>query len=607
MSNVLYQPQTIVYYGIKGDNNYRLTPAPDFNINIEYTYSNDTIVGYTYSLTLNGNATALDLSSVNYGSSYNPDTVSDDRIGGVINHLHKIRKLLSQNGNILYVVNGSDNSTILRAKGGKLRSLTFDESSNNWTYYAPYSATIEFDSVDFGSDNDSCSTFLDSNTFSNDDAGIVNLNKFKIKSFNDSWSFTFDENEAFERSYYLDSGAIFNINNSSFNISYNISAVGKHYYDYANPDDNSTSLLLPAWEQAKNFVQYRLHSQVTNLIRGVLKNTYSDGCTDGDELADLDQPGGTDGILTDLSTYKVYNETITCEVSESDGSFSATYNSIVKTQNTNLTYGSSATKHTITKSHSIDNSSLIPVHTISLEGNIQGLVEGGLINSSKPIQLPNKGALFIHNNNSYINKYDNALTVLNKIYSPLDYNGGTGANGKRDLKPSFKSLLDITSTALGASSSPSDAVPDAPHPASFNLTHDYFNGSINYSIEYNSNNMVCGRTYKNISIETNMPTKVVAVFNIPDSAGCPLIQDLSTFTAATVNITIEGIDLSEDGQPTTLDLASLISCGNCFSDEYFPVTIPDGAIITDKTYTSNPLDGSFTANLSYICSEGCDI
>jgi hypothetical protein len=598
----VYTPSTIIYYGIKGDNNYRLTPAPDFDINIEYQYSNDTIIGYVYTITLNGNATALDLSNVNYNTSYDPNTVSSGDIGGVVDHINKLRKILNQNGNILYVINGSNNNTILRAKGGKLRSINFDESSNNWTHYAPYTATIEFDSVDFGSENDSCNSFLDPLTFSDTDYGLINLNKFKINSFSDSWSFSFDENESFERG--LIKGTKFN--NSSFTLTYNINAVGKHYYDYSTPNTNSSTKILSAWEQAKNFVQHRLYYQVTNLTKGILKNSYTVACSGGDTLADLYTPGNQNGLLSDLYD-KIYNETITCEISESDGSFSATYNAIIKTNDTDTAYGSAQTKHSIQKKHSIDNSSLAPIHTISLEGTIQGLVEGGLINSSKPIELPDKGLLFIHKTNSYVNKYDNALSVLNKIYSPNDYNNGIGDNGKRDLKPAFKNLLDITSTALQSPSSPSDPLQDPPHPTSFNLTHDYLNGSITYSVEYQSNSNACGRKYKNINIETNMPTKIIAVFNIPNSNSCPVIQDLGTYTAKTVSISIEGIDLSENGQPASLNLNNLINCGSCFSDGYFPVTIPNGSIITDKTYTYNPLDGSFTANLSYICAEGCDI
>lgn len=603
-----YSPQTIIYYGTKGSNTSRLAPAPDFDINIEYQYSNDTIIGYTYTITLRGNATALDLSSVNYGGSYDIDTVSNGSIGGVIDHINRVRKILHQNGNILYVVNGSNNSTILRAKGGKLRSISFDESSNNWMYYAPYSATIEFDSIDFGNENDSCNSFLDPLSYADDDSGIINLDKFKLKSFSDNWSFTFDENESFEKSSITESSKSIRINNNSFNLTYNINATGKHYYDYSSPDTNSSANILPAWEQAKNFVQYRLYYQVTNLIKGILKNTYTSACSGGEELQDLNTPGGTDGILKSIGdSYNIYNETITCEVSESDGSFSATYNAIVKRQTTDSSFSSNQTKHSITKNHSIDNSSLVPIHTLSVEGNIQGLVEGGLIRSGKPIQLPNKGPIFIHNNTSYTNKYDNALSVLNKIYSPNDYNNGIGENGKRDLKPAFKSLLDITNDALESPASSSDPLPDSPHPTSFNITHDYFNGSINYSVEYKSNANSCGRKYKNVSIETNMPTRVIAVFNIPNSNSCPLVQDLFTYTATTVNISVEGVDLSETGQPTSLNLNTLINCGTCFSSEYFPVTIPNGSIITDKTYTYNPLDGSFTANVSYICAEGCNI
>ena len=489
--------------------------------------------------------------------------------------------------------------------------MSFDESSNNWTYYAPYSVTIDFDSIDFGSDNDSCSTFLDTSTFASNDAGIVNLNKFKIQSFNDNWSFTFDENDSFARVRKNELGESLNFNNTSFGISYNISAVGRHYYDYDTPATNSSAKLLPSWEQAKNFVQYRLHTQVTNLIRGILKNNYLNGCDYGEALSLLNTPGGSNGLLSNLansdSGYGIYNEQITCELSESEGSFSATYDSIVKSHSTNTSYGSAQTKHTVKKSNSVENSTLVPVRTISVEGTIEGLIEGGIINSPKPISLPNKGHLFIHGGATYTSKYENALSVLNKIYSSTDYNGGVGVAGKRDLKAAYKNLLGVTLSELQTGSNPDDPIPDAPHPVSFNVTHDYLNGTINYSAEYSSITNTCGQLYKEISIETTMPTKVIAIFNIPNSESCPIIQDLATYTARTVNITVQGVDTSEAGQPTELNLNSLINCGSCFSFEYFPITIPDGAIISNQSYTHNPLDGTFTANLSYICSEGCDI
>lgn len=607
-----YSPQTIIYYGAKGNNSSRLTPAPDFTVSLEYQYSNDSIIGYSYIITLKGYATALDLSSVNYGGSYNANTVSNRGIGGVTDHINKLRKILSQNGNILYVVNGSDNAEILRAKGGILRSFSIDEASNNWTHYAPYTATIEFNTIDFmDSADEGCNTFLDPQTYASSyDSGMVNIDKFKLKSFNDSWSFTFDENESFARVRTNDTGQFLDFNNTSFSIEYQISAVGRNFYDYDNPASSTSAKILPAWEQAKNFAQYRLYYQVTNLIDSVLKNTYPNACSNGEDVGNLNVPGSSaNGLLKDLgnNSYGIYNETISCDVSESEGSFSATYNAIVKSKNTNISYGSYDTKHTIKKSHSIDNASMVPIPSISIEGTIEGLVEGGLIRSSKPLILPSQGSLFIANNGAISTKYAAARTVLNKIHNPLDYSGGVGEAGKRDLKSSFKQLLGITPQALNMDTSQADTVADPPHPTSFNITHDYLTGTINYTAEYSSNT-TCGRKFRNISIDTNMPTKVIAVFNVPNSNSCPVVQDILTYTAKSVSVTVQGVDLSDTGQPGILSLDSILdSCGSCFSEAYLPITIPQGAIITDKTYTSNPLDGSFTVNLSYICSEGCDI
>jgi hypothetical protein len=604
----IYKPETIIYYGNKNNTN-RLTPAPDFTINIEYSYSNDTIIGYKYVVNLKGNAAALDLSSVDYNTIYDPNTISNHGIGGVLDAIHKVRKLLSQNGNILYVVNGSTGETLLRAKGGILRSLEFNDSNNNWKYFAPYSATIEFDSIDFGTENDQCDTFLNSDTFASLKEGIVNLDEFKISTFEDSWSFSFSENEAFARSTVNDVNAQFIINNSSFDITYNISATGKHYYVYTNPNSNSNSKLLPAWEQAKNFVQYRLYYQVTNLIRGILKNNYTSACSPNEDLKDLHIPAsGVNGILKEFhNNYGIYNETITCELSESEGTYSATYNSTIKSHNTNQTYSSNKSKHSVKKNISTDNSTLIPVKTISLEGSIEGLVEGGIINSPKPITLPSTGKLFIHNNtnNTDNNKYQNALETLNKIVDNTI--PASGSSSKRDLKKSFKDVLDITNDKLGITANQNDLVSNPPHPTSFNITHDYLNGNITYTVEYNSNTNKCGRSYKNINIETTMPTKVIAIFNITNSNLCAILQDIGTITTKTVSINIDGVDLSENGQPTTINLNSIINCGNCFSNEYFPVTIPSGSIITEKTYTNNPLDGSFNASISYICATGCNI
>lgn len=605
-----YSPDVKIYYG-PIDPDHRLVPAPDISISLEYQYSNDTIIGYTYVINFTGAITALDLRDLNYGDPI-PNNLSYG-IGAITDHIHKVRKILTQNGNILQIVNGIDDSIILRAKGGMLRSFSIDESPNNWTHYASFTASIEFNSIDFGSSTESCNAlFLDTSTYPSGNAGIVDINKFKIKNFEDSWNISFNDNESFNMIKNNELGTNININNHTFNIQYTISATGKHFFDYED-EDTGISTVLPAWEQAKNFVQYRLYEQVTNLLNGVLKNTYSNACSSSDNQSSINIPGvSSSGLLSNLgdSNYKIYNEIISCESSESDGSFSATYNALVSTTRGHEAWTIDSAQHTISKSINTTYEGDAPITNITVNGTIQGYVEGGIIRTNVPIQLPSKGS-FLISNTSAITKYDNAKTLLDKIYSNNDYNNGIGITGKRDLKPAFKNAIGITLTELNISTPLDDDVPDPPHPISFNLTHDYIGGTINYAIEYSSN-ASCGKKYNEISIQTAQPTKVIAVFNIPNSQSCPTIQELGTYTAKTVSFTISGIDHSDIGQPTSLDLGAELSLANpgCFANGYWPgivwPNIGDNYILTQQQYTKNPIDGSFTATRTYICgTNGC--
>lgn len=604
-----YSPDVKMYYGPL-DTDHRLVPAPDMSIRLEYQYSNDTIIGYSYIITLTGSVTALDLRDLNYGDSI--PSSPQYGLGAVADHVNKVRKILTQNGNILQVVHGDTDAIILKAKGGLLRSLSFDESPNNWRDYAAFTATLEFNSIDFGASTEDCgSLFLDPTTHTPGTAGIVDINKFKIKSFEDSWNISFDDTAPYSMVKNNDLGTNININNHSFNIQYSISATGKHFFSY---DDEAagTSTLLPAWEQAKNFVQYRLYEQVTNLLDSVLKNTYTNGCTSSDNQSTINIPGlSSDGLLSDLgdANYKIYNETITCETSESDGTFSATYNAIVATTRGSTSWSANGATHSVNKSINKSFDGDTPITNITLSGSIQGLIEGGIITTNEPMELPSQGSFLISRNGAST-KYDNAKAVLDKIYDKNAYGSGIGVSGKRDLKLSFKNAMGAKLSELDSSPSTDDPVPDPPHPTSFSLTHDYIGGIINYTVEYSSNTS-CGKKYNEITVQTSKPTKVIAVFNRPNSGGCPIIQELGTYTAKTVSVTISGRDESETGQPTTLNLGNELSQANpgCFAQGYLPVPLPsvgDDYILTQKQYTKNPIDGTYTVNLSYICgTNGC--
>jgi hypothetical protein len=308
-----------------------------------------------------------------------------------------------------------------------------------------------------------------------------------------------------------------------------------------------------------------------------------------------------------LAEYKVFNEKISCDISESEGSFSATYTAIVKTTNTHGAWSSPETKHTINKSIKNTMESNKKNISISLNGTIEGLIEGGIINNPTPIELPNKGNLFIHRE-ANSNKYNNAKNLLDKLIQV--YGNNTGECDKRDLKKQYKDNLGITADKLGTTPQIQDCIPDPPHPSTFNLTHDYNAGTINYSIEY-TNSKYCSSKFQDISIQITNPTKVTAVFNIPNSNSCAIIQELGTYTSKKVTITIQGIDKSPKGKPSKIDMDYILDNFdvNCYDAGYLPITLPPPGTytITQKQYTSNPLNGSFTINLSYTCNPACTL
>lgn len=621
-----------VFYGEKGNNNCRLVPSPKIGINLQFNYANDTIIGYTYIITLNGAVTALDLRNFTVTNGAKSGGNTTNGIGAVVDHMHKLRNILSKNGNVLHVTKDGDsaNQSILKAKGGILRSFNLNDSDNNWHQNAKYTAELEFHSVDFiGAtfDNNAWQTdpdleqsfsetiFLAPSGYPQDNySNIIDINKYKIKTFNDSWSINFDSESAFNKVKNIETGNLLNIDNTTFQIQYDISATGKNFYTYANTgdEDSSTSKLLPAWEQAKNFVQQRLYDQVKNLLNQVLENNTAQTCAPTKTLSTAHAIGGSEGLLKEIGNddFMVFNETISCSASESKGTFSATYSAIVKNK-TNNSFSLPEAKHTVSKRHNVEYKSGMRYHTISIDGNIEGLIEGGLIRSSKPIELPKQGSLFLyHAGDALPNKYENAKKLLDKIYTPSTYEYSSLAARKKDFNSSFKNLLGVTLNALELSAPSDDPRADAPHPTSFNITHNY-DGTIGYSAEYTNKVNRYGRKYSEISISTSNPTPIIATFTVPNNGGCAVMQDINTVTSKTVSITIRGLDLSNTGKYyiTSGDWISQLDCMNCNDFGSFPITLPNSnnTILTQKQYTKNPVDGSYTISLEYICNAGCDI
>ena len=584
-----YSATTEVYYCKQSESpgsDHRLAPAPTIVISPEIYYANDNVVGYTYNVTLNGYANALrkevDAGSVSYGADK------------TIQHMGDIRDIFNTNGGNLYIKQNGSN--IIVAKGCTIKSINFSPSENRWVNYSPFTIELEFNEIDFtGCSNNSIidcnSSFFNANSLS---SNLIDITKYKIKTFSDKWSFTIDN-----QIYNNYTGRFNNV----FKVSYNLSATGKNYYI----NDN----LVPAWQQAKMFVQERLYNQVKALINGVLQIIPSnkDGCAattglSGIHTVDSSAPR-SGGMFTGGNTlqdgsaanYDIYNETINCSTSEADGTFSITYNATLKKNDPSLSPSENAVLHTYTKNINTTMEGSKNV-SISVQGNIQGLVRGGFIYYNNEFNLPSNGT-FISTIDSAETKYSNALSYFQSRV-------GDGS----DLLSNFKTELDITQAQLLANTEcDGEEEPPPPTPASFTVDHSYTDGSVGYNVSYDtatSKSSGQNKGYSNVTIVRNDPVDMIQEFIIPGRIEGPIIQKLGMRTARTISINIDG------ASPENKECVSFGDGEGCFNPcDNLPkfsiknfeklLETSDKWIKTKEDYTSNKLDGSYSISLEYTC------
>jgi hypothetical protein len=443
--------------------------------------------------------------------------------------------------------------------------------------YSPFTIEIEFNEVDFiGCDNNAlinCSSSIfhqgASQVIINDN--LIDITDYKIKEFSDKWSFTIDNRiyDNYDTTY-----------NNLFEVSYTISATGKNYYVNNN--------LVPAWQQAKLFVQKRLHDQVLSLVNGVLQIEPSnkDACAATKDLSEIHNLAASGGLLEGFGCgcsqpYNVYNEQITCETSEAKGSFSLTYSAIVKKSNTALSPAANAAIHTFTKDINVSDEGKKNV-TVTIKGTVQGLIRGGFLYfKGNNFTLPDSGS-FITSADGSETKYSNALSHFT-----------TGIGSKSDLLGSFKTKVDLSKSELlikGTSGFPS--------PSSYVVEHNYNEGNISYTATYEtSNTRARDLGFTNISIVRQDPVDIIQEFIIPGRSAGPIIQKLNMKTAGTISINIDGRskDNKSCGVPAVCDALPV------FNIPGFGALLAEsnGYIKTREDYTSNKVDGSFSISLEY--------
>ena len=557
-----------VYY-----NSEAVEPAPTITYNHELYYSNDSVIGYTYVITLNGFATHI-----------RPESQGRSGISGNLDQIDAIKNIFSKNGVDLSVF--ADGSLILKAKGSTIRSISFAQSENYYNNYVPYTIEIEFNELDITGCEETQVTACNSSIFSivadpNNvlTPNLVDIEKYKIKDFNDSWDITIDDS-AYD--FYSPN------TNNVINVQYSITSTGKNYY--------VNEKLVPAWHQARFFVQDRFYTQIKGLISSI-QNIDNQGCSPTDTKYELYEISATgtgllEGFQTEYDTvssrpnYFVYNEAINCTTSEAEGTFSATYSCILK-----QSYGSNpfqnAAIHTFSVSKSYDQSTSNSAN-FTVQGQVQGLIRGGMIFHTDQFSLPQNGSFLITTDTTR-NKYQNARDYY---YANVGTDSDISQQAKQDMDISYIRLLINREGYI-------------PNPESFQIDHDYHGGSLNYSATYTTEH---ARTilngFTNISVTRNDPVPVIKEFIIPGRIAGPIIQNIGMTTKRTVSINIDGIKQDKLCIGDAVDICSYFpSLGNVPGLVGILQDRSGEWVITKKSYVTNAIDGSFSVSLEYLCTD----
>ena len=611
-----------------------IVPSPIISIDKEFIYANYAIIGYTYIINLNG-----------FASSFNKqlNNTTSNLVNTVLS-LKDIQDTLHRNGKKLLVKCGD--TILIEGNGGQLRSFNTDDTENKWFNYAKFSAAIEFSDVYFGSN---FNTDISNDSITGGGAGGLTPELLRIKSYNDNWNFAIAEEDMY--AYYSRITAD-NIRSTEdytkINVQYTINAVGKHHYD-------SSGNLIPAWERAKNFVQEKLWNQIsifrTNgpLGAAIFNNTNYNSTDIPNDLSNTlnnshsssASVASTPLILPILhnsigAQYKIYNEIITCSASESDGGFTATYKCILK-RYSNPSIFPQDSIHSFTVSYDQTRDFNSSNRVISVNGTLQGLIPtnilapstygGGVVESTGQVfSLPSNGIFIDTFNSSEVSKYTYALRdFITYIGKRSSYN----VFSADDLSDAFKRVLSINYANLFPNTEPNalqNCVDGSARlssilalPQSFNVSHNYGDGSISYTAEYSTErSCAMERGFETFSVTENDATPSYAEFTIPGRAAGPLIQDLNTHSSKTITFDFDGTTKKGcvAGTPFSIDYSGAF-LDVCSTDDYVNIPQPVLCMIFDtearhpelipKNYSVSysPIDGSYKLSKTYIvCNTG---
>lgn len=338
-------------------------------------------------------------------------------------------------------------------------------------------------------------------------------------------------------------------------------------------------------------------------------------------------------LLGNLITqnYGVFNEKIICETSESAGTYSATYSCILKRILPNNNFMRNATHQyeiTYAETNDFETSS----RDIEIQGTIQGLLPTNILRSNGFVSdgtqmflsLPSNG-VFLVSSVDISSKYYYAWYHFTKDIVDSNY-GDLNDNFKKALSINYATLFPHTSSDIPCVEDESGGgylqlFQLLAKPRTFSISHDYNGGSVNYSAKYDTERSCSAdRGFEDLTVTQDDSVPILAEFVIPGRSAGPIIQNLESYTNKKITFAFTGVTKKgcTEGNPWQEQWDDLNPGQDIFDFIELNVNIPPivngiikttekaaldtgrKLIKTNDSHSYNPIDGSFSVNVSYI-------
>ena len=320
-------------------------------------------------------------------------------------------------------------------------------------------------------------------------ADILRASGAFIQGFNESWSIEVDDSLA-------DMSEMRHKIMKGYRITHSMSATGKTHYapiNYAGtPGSNEDVERLPAWKQARDFVQRRLMNPAQKFKWGI--KDYSPN------YPNIPFQMGS-GTLDLVNAYRGLNHTRTEEIGVDAGTYSVTENWLIAS-------GTAYEQYTM----SISSDTSQPYVGVSIDGTVTGLSEvpasGSIFGGEGPVYAESSGA------------YGNAISK----YHLVSNSGKFGLNSNIYRRANNQVAVQLNS-----------------QPKSVSLAMDELAGTITYSLDFDNRptNYLSGVLAENIQVQDTYPGDIFAVIPVIGRATGPVLQYIGGRTEYKRSLTID--------------------------------------------------------------------